>query len=96
MHLIVLSPQYLLLIEDSYQSVEPVGRSRITAHITLGHYMCAPRENSTATILSCKMASSGYLPYKEPARPSRARVTPSPNRRLRAAAAPEAPKGGTA
>ena len=60
MHLIVLSPQYLLLIEDSYQSVEPVGRSRITAHITLGHYMCAPRENSTATILSCKMASSGY------------------------------------
>ena len=44
MYLVVLSPQYLLLIEDSYQSVEPVGRSRITARITLGHYMCPTGE----------------------------------------------------
>ena len=64
------------LIVHGYQSVEPVGCAVWSPHAFLRHYAW-PGGNSTTTCPAV-LASSGYLPYKEPARPPQVGVNHIP------------------
>ena len=64
------------LIVHGYQSVEPVGCAVWSPHAFLRHYAW-PGGNSTTTCPAV-LASSGDLPYKEPARPPQVGVNHIP------------------